>query len=136
MSVLRKLILSAALVLGVTPAFGAFPSSPSEQLRVFATCAGRLSALEEHQRLFDGPASEKTAAQKRLFDDVISALIDDAVAYGMPRPQALNWQVQAKMAHAMLRQQATFGTSPSRADAAERVLRVEIAACDGLLLGA
>lgn len=136
MSVLKKLILSAALVLGVTPAFGAFPSSPSEQLRVFATCAGRLSALEEHQRLFDGPASEKTAAQKRLFDDVISALIDDAVAYGMPRPQALNWQVQAKMAHAMLRQQATFGTSPTRTEAAERVLRVEIEACNGLLLGA
>lgn len=136
MSVFKKLTLSAALVFGVTPAFGAFPSSPSEQLRVFATCAGRLSALEEHQRLFDGPASEKTAAQKRLFDDVISALIDDAVAYGMPRPQALNWQVQAKMAHAMLRQQVTFGTSPTRADAAERVLRVEIEACNGLLLGA
>ena len=40
------------------------------------------------------------------------------------------------MAHAMLRQQATFSTSPTRADAAERVLRVEIEACNGLLLGA
>ncbi len=33
------------------------------QLLQFATCAGRLSALMEHQWLIDGPASERTATE-------------------------------------------------------------------------
>lgn len=112
------------------------PASPTERLQLFATCAGRLSALEEHQRLFDGPASERTAARKRAFDDIIAAMIPAAVDYGMPRMQALAWQVDAKMAHAVLMQQATFGTDDIRRRNAAQTVEIRLSDCDGLLLGA
>ena len=114
----------------------ALPFSPSERVKVFAQCAGRLSALEEHQRLFDGAASERTAQRKRLFDEVIGALIDDAVADGMPRRQALHWQVDAKMAQHVLLQQAYFGTDTRRATLAQQAANTYLNSCDGLLLGA
>lgn len=110
--------------------------SPSERLRIFATCAGRLSALEEHQRLFDGPASEITARQKARFDEIIAALLPHAVDHGMPGRQALAWQIEAKMAQAVLLQRAAFHRDSLLASRARSAARTRLSACDGLLLGA
>lgn len=48
------------------------PATADPLLRDFSTCAGRLSALVEHQWLVDGPASESTARQR----DAMLALVE------------------------------------------------------------
>lgn len=136
MGVLKTIFGAALALISANTAVQALPHSPSARVQVFATCAGRLSALEEHQRMFDGPASEVTAKHKATFDDVIAALLPDAHKQGMPRRQALIWQVEAKMSQAVLMQQATFGTDARRVQAAKQAAQARIDECSGLLLGA
>ena len=114
----------------------AMPSTPIERVKVFAACAGRLSALEEQQRLFDGALSEQTAAQKSLFDTLISATLPDARKDGVTGRQALGWQVDAKMAQAVLLQQAVFGTDTDQAQRARRTADQYVKTCKQLILGA
>lgn len=136
MSGLRTIIAAGlSSVFLMSDAF-AMPGSASERVKAFAACAGRLSALEENQRLFDGPLSEKTAARKAMFDSLVEATLPDARAEGFSGRQALHWQVDAKMAQAVLLQQSVFGTDPARADEARQLANDYLATCDRLLLGA
>lgn len=136
MSSLRTLIVGFIALVGLTAPAVSLPHSPSARVQLFATCAGRLSALEEHQRMFDGPASEQTAQHKAMFDEIISALMPDARAYGLPGRQALAWQIEAKMAHAVLMQRATFSTDPRAKERAQIASQARLSQCQGLLLGA
>lgn len=111
------------------------PSSPVERLRIFTDCAGRLSALEEQQRMFDGPSSEKTAQLKMVFDDLIAATLPDAQPRGISGKTALHWQVNAKMAQAVLLQTAVFGTSADRAARAGALADQYLTSCRRLILG-
>lgn len=81
-------------------------------VRVFAFCAGRLSALMEHQWLTDGPASEAT---RELRDEMLTLVA--AVAAPEEVAAVLGWRVEAKAAHAALLSQAAFATD---ADVARR----------------
>ena len=112
------------------------PHSPIERVRIFATCAGRLSALEEQQRLFDGAASDRTARQKTIFDSLIAATLPDARAHGLAGRAALHWQVDAKMAQAALLQTAVFGGDQARTVRARRLADGYLAGCRRLILGA
>jgi len=136
MGALRTIIgaVFASLCLA-TPGF-CFSLSPQDRLQVFAVCAGRLSALEEQQRMFDGPASERTAAQIRDFEALIEALLPFAVQEGLNGRSVLHWRVDAKMAQAMLLQAAVFGTDPNRADMAQQRADSLLVSCKSLLLGA
>ena len=130
-----KTFLVATLAVTATSA-AALPHSPAERARTFADCAGRLAALEEHQRLFDGPASERTAGLRATFLDLLDAVTPDAVAYGLPPEDTLNRRVAARADHRGLLSRASFATDPlARAPAAEAASR-HIAACTRLIPGA
>lgn len=107
-------------------------ATPEAQVRLFATCAGRLSALMEHQWLHDGPASEGTRALRDAFVDLTDAAGAAAVAEGLAAHQAMAWRVEAKAAAAGLLAQAAFGP-PDRRAGAERMAAARIAECRGLL---
>lgn len=81
-------------------AVGLFTSGPAMTdplLREFAVCAGRYSALVEHQWLVDGPASEATARQR---DSLVSLV--DAVARPEETERAMAWRIAAKVSQKRL----------------------------------
>lgn len=106
------------------------PISAHEQLRFFATCAGRLSAEMEHQWLFDGAASERTEATRQTVIDVLDAMMPPERGR-----EVLNLRIEAKMAHAALLTRATFNQDPHDARWAARVAARNSAACEAVLLG-
>ena len=92
-----------------------------------ATCTGRLSALMEHQFLFDGPASEETRRRRDALADIL-----DAIAPAGAETRLMALRIEAKAAHAALLSQAAFGRDPGRL-AALRASRL-IDQCAGFLL--
>lgn len=113
-----------AAVRGTAP-IGA-PLSPAEPGYVFAACAGRLSALRQHQWLVDGPASEETGRRLAAMADLVEA----ATAPGR-MAQAMALRIETRVAHAALLSRATFaGDRAAEARAAQLT-----AACLGLLPG-
>lgn len=84
----------AALAVGVV---ANTPGAANPLARDFAHCAGRYSALVEHQWLVDGPASEHSARMRDAFVQMTEAVSGpDGAAV------ALNWRIEAKVAQAAL----------------------------------
>jgi hypothetical protein len=106
MGALKHLCCSVTLGLSVVgPVPAAFSQTHPEQgpLRMFAVCAGRLSALVEHQWMVDGPASEQTARSR----DAMLALVD-AVVQPEAALRTMQWRIDAKVAQAGLLARAHF----------------------------
>ena len=97
---------------------------------LFATCAGRLSALMEHQWLISDPAADVTALER----DAMLSLVDAVVA-PKDRASALGWRVGAKAAQAALLTRARFGTDARAAGLAARQAEEHLGQCRSLLLG-
>ncbi len=114
----------------------ALPVSPSERAMAFAQCTGRYSAEAAHARLFDGAISEQAELRRATFEALLSAVLPDAVDYGMPEELPMSWRVTAKANHARLLSTSVFNMAPERADRARDAATQYIAACDALLLGA
>lgn len=106
------------------------PQTGEEQLYQFASCTGRLSALVEHQWMFDGEASEKTIKEMQAMASIVEAILPQ----GQGR-RVLNWRIEAKAAQRHLLSLATFGAE----DRAKRAYQTRadhlIADCRALLLG-
>lgn len=126
-TVAHSLAIVAALL--SAPSLSAQTLDVQQQLKTFATCAGRLSAVMEHQWMFDGPASEHT-------EDLRDAVLELVEAAMPPErgSEVLHWRISAKVAQAALLTRATFNNDTrdaARARAqADRLAR----ACMGLLL--
>jgi len=133
---MRSFLTIAFVVTVLASPGSALPISPSERAKVFAVCAGHYSALVEHQRLFDGQASEASTERRDVFAMMLDAVWPDAVAYGVPEPAAMAWRVEAKAVQAALLSASVFNMVPERARPAKRVAQANIARCDALLLGA
>ena len=73
------------------------PAMADPLLQEFSICAGRFSALVEHQWLVDGPASEASARQR----DSLLALVG-AVAGPGEAQLSLSWRIEAKAAQRAL----------------------------------
>jgi hypothetical protein len=80
---------------------GCGPASADPLLREFAVCAGRYSALVEHQWLVDGPASEVSAGTR----DSLLALVEAVEGPGMAAI-VMGWRVEAKAGQRALLQRA------------------------------
>ena len=113
----------------------ALPQSPSERAQFFAICAGRFSALAEHQRLFDGAASEAADAQRREFDTLLEAVLPDARDWGMPGNMVLSWRLTAKMAQAELLHRSVFQRDDMIAEHSRRAADRLFAECRNRVLG-
>lgn len=123
MGALRTLACTLSLgfaLLGAAPA----AIAETDPLRMFAVCAGRLSALMEHQWLTDGPASEETARSRAAMLSLVEAILPPEAA-----PRALNWRIEAKAAQAALLARATFAADPVAARRADHL----VAECLGLI---
>ncbi len=114
---LKTLRLVPALIcaLAAPPGVRADTDIPDDPLHFFATCAGRMSALMEHQWLVDGPASEITQARRELVLDVVASLTPPG-----QEVQVMAWRVEAKAAHAALLGQSRHGPAPDQTRAAKR----------------
>jgi hypothetical protein len=126
-TIARPFALVAALLSAATSS--AQPLDIEEQLRTFATCAGRLSAVMEHQWMFDGPASEHTQRRR----DAVLELVEAA----MPPErgsEVLQWRISAKVAQAGLLTRATFNNDARDAAWARAQADRLARACTGLLL--
>ena len=132
MGSLRTLLLAAA-ALAASDAM-ALPASPVERVRIFADCAGRLDALEHHQWMVAGPASEITRAERIAFSDILAALIPDARAVGLPRLSAVSWRIEARAAQRALLETAEFSNDPARAADAGAMAEQYLITCRQLLL--
>ena len=126
-TIAHSLILGFAL-LGA-PASHAQAFDPEQQLQAFATCAGRLSAIMEHQWLFDGAAADQTKVRRAAVLDLIDAIMPPERA-----DDVLHWRIAAKYAQSTLLTRATFNDDAHDAAwAQEQAARLE-RACTGLLL--
>jgi len=133
MGSLRTNVWGAVLATALLPsaAGGAeLTDGPPDALRFLAICAGRLSALTEHQWMFDGPASEITQRQAQ---DVVE-LIDAIMPPGHGQ-RVLGWRIDAKVAHRALLWSAAQNPDPRLAVAAGLQAESLIAPCASLLLG-
>jgi hypothetical protein len=133
MGSLRKHTLGAVLLAAMVPfAAGAddLVPAPPDQLRFFATCAGRLSALMEHQWMFDGPGSEVTAKQKQATNALLKAIMPPGQAQ-----KVLGWQIEAKVAYRALLMNAVFVSDPRSGAFAVRRAEDLLRPCTALLLG-
>jgi hypothetical protein len=103
---------------------GCGPAQADPLLREFAVCAGRFSALVEHQWMVDGPASEASAGTR----DGLLALVEAIEVPGMGAT-VMGWRIEAKVAQKALLQRAHFAGDRVAEKRAEELLR----ACAGLL---
>jgi hypothetical protein len=115
----------AVLVLGAAPA----PGAADPILREFAVCAGRLSAVMEDQWMFDGPGSERTAAEL----GAVVSLIEASMAPGEGR-QVMAWRIDAKVAQRGLLHQARFAQNPRLAKTAAARAEALAAKCRAMIL--
>ncbi|WP_146587450.1 hypothetical protein [Puniceibacterium confluentis] len=108
----------------------ALPDRPGDLARMFATCAGRMTAMMEFQWSFDGAASERTGETLRDFD----VLLEAALGPGATGRDALNWRIDAKMAHSRLLNLATFGRDDRLRSQASRAAELYLSECEDVLL--
>ncbi len=99
-------------------------------VKTFADCAGRLSALMEHQWLFSDPDANRTQNERAAMISLLEAVMPEDAAR-----QVLAYRIEAKQAQAVLLTRATF--NEDRQDAAWALARsdAEIGACRSLMLG-
>jgi hypothetical protein len=79
------------------------PATADPLLRDFAVCAGRFSALVEHQWLVDGPASDRSARQRDAMLSLVEAVLPPDMAAA-----SLHWRIEAKAAQTALLSRAHF----------------------------
>lgn len=126
MSTLRS--ISLGLVMAATPA-GAFISDSDPQLHFFATCAGRLSALMEHQWTYDTAAVAQTTAQRSEMIDLVFAIMPENAGRTV-----LLMQVEAKHAQAGLLQRAAINRDPADANWARARADALLTECTSVLV--
>ncbi|MCX7288748.1 MAG: hypothetical protein NTW20_14660 [Rhodobacterales bacterium] len=97
---------------------GCGPASADPLLREFAVCAGRFSALVEHQWLVDGPASDASAGTR----DSLLALVEAVEEPGMDAT-VMGWRIEAKVAQKALLQRAHFAKDRVADARAEELLQ-------------
>ena len=115
----------AVFMLGAATA----PGAADPLLRAFAVCAGRLSAVMEDQWMFDGPGSERTAAEL----GAVVSLIDASMPPGEGR-QVLAWRIDAKVAQRGLLHQARFAEDRRLAQTAAARAEALAAECRSMIL--
>ncbi|WP_342070518.1 hypothetical protein [Yoonia algicola] len=126
-TIAHNLAFVAALL--SAPPLSAQTLDVQEQLKTFASCAGRLSAVMEHQWMFDGPASEHTEDLR----DAVLELVEAAMPPERGR-EVLHWRISAKVAQAALLTRATFNNDVRDAAWAKAQADRLTGACAGLLL--
>ncbi|NIZ09158.1 hypothetical protein [Pseudooceanicola sp. HF7] len=104
------------------------PAPLPEIVRLFATCAGRLSAVMEHEWLLSRPGSEATALRRSRMLDLLEAVTEERNAR-----RILTLRIEAKAAQARLLRRAAFSLVAAEASRAEAAAGKFMVRCDALL---
>lgn len=128
-TLLRLIPLFLALAAPLSAA-RAFPTTSDAQLQFFATCVGRMSALMEHQWMFDGAASEITESHRETLISLMNAVMPTGAGRDV-----LSLRIEAKLAHSALLTRATFNENPEDAHWAELTAVRHTGECQSFLLG-
>lgn len=128
MSILRTTLF--LLASAATPV-SAYTSSSEQQLHFFATCAGRLSALMEHQWMYDLGAVDVTTAQRSEMIDLVFAVMPEDSGRAV-----LLMQVEAKHAQAGLLHRAAINRDPVDARWAQARAEALLIECTSVLASA
>ena len=118
-----------AVSLGLT-ASNLSAAGSNDQLRTFATCAGRLSAVMEFQWLLGGDVATRTEQQRAAVVELIGAIMTPEEGRTV-----LHWRVSAKHAQYALLSRATFSSDPVDAAWAADLAERRAMECTALLLG-
>ncbi|MDV7141955.1 hypothetical protein R3X27_04585 [Tropicimonas sp. TH_r6] len=97
----------------------------------FASCAGRLTALMQHQWLLSESGSDQTEAWRATMIDLLDAALPGGAQAGR---EALRYRLAARQAHAALLSRASFNDSRRDAGWAKRRAEAEIAQCQALMI--
>ena len=128
--------LAALLALLPGTRAAAIASDRIEQLRIFATCAGRMMALRDHLALFGSDGIDAAEARRAQHIAVLEALTEDARDEGFDPRRALHWRIDARAAQSAVLTRSSFGTTQAARDSATAASDRHIAFCDRLILGA
>lgn len=126
MGSMKTLLVATALASALN---GPLQALENNALQTFATCAGRLSAVMEHQWMFDGPASERTAVHRAHLLDLVAAVMEPEHA-----PDVLQWRISGKQAQAVLLARSVFNSDADDAAWARAMALDFEQGCTGLLL--
>ena len=121
-------VLRAAPTIAGAPSDAVRPAPLPEIVRLFATCAGRLSAVMEHEWLLSRPGSEATALRRSRMLDLLEAVTEERNAR-----RILTLRIEAKAAQARLLSRAAFSLDAAEASRAEAAAGRFMARCDALL---
>lgn len=128
MSVIKTCIFSIFLLANGVQA-SAQPPILDDTTSFFATCAGRMYALMEHQWTVDPAQSEKTQASHMQFASLIDAVTTPAIG-----PIILSKRVNARLSFRNLLERSYFNDDPQTKHWAQsRVLQMT-QECNALLL--
>ncbi|SMX27836.1 hypothetical protein TRP8649_01946 [Pelagimonas phthalicica] len=130
---LKTILGSLTLALLSSLPAHAMPDAPRDQAQFFATCLGRFSATREHAWLMGGEDHQAEAGYS-LFQDLLSAVIDDARQSGLSGKTVLANRIEAKMAHARLLQAATFQQDERRRHMSQRLADQHLMTCQIMVL--
>jgi nitrogen-specific signal transduction histidine kinase len=119
---------AAITFLAGSPA-AAFTNTADQQLHFFATCAGRLSALMEHQWTYDTAAVDMTTAQRSEMIDLVFAVMPENEGRSV-----LLMRVEAKHAQARLLHRAAVNHDPADAAWAQDRARALMTECTSVLI--
>ena len=120
--------LSCLLALTAAPA-AALDGATDPQLRFFASCAGRLSALMEHQWNYNTQAVDQTSAYRSEMIDLVSAVMPSDAGRDV-----LLMRVEAKHAQASLLRRAVINRDPADANWAKSRADALLSDCTSVLL--
>lgn len=125
MSRIRTILGAYALWLALGP-----PVLAAEPLyRTFAICAGRFSAEIEHAWLMGRDAVDAVTEHRSQFISLMEATMPMGAGH-----DALHARIDAKLAHAQILTQATFGQTDELKEWARRRAGVGLVTCTNLLL--
>lgn len=125
MSAVRTILLLILCLTATRPA-----SAREDLLYTFATCAGRYSALMEHQWLMSDPAADRTGAERAQMLSILDTVVTPETA-----ASALDIRIDAKVALATLLTRAAFSRDARDSVWATRRAETLIGACRALMLG-
>ena len=127
MSSLKRLVVVASML-----TFGGQPLLALDEnpLDLFAGCAGRLSALMEHQWLFGDARAEITEQQRKSVLELLEATMQPG-----EESYTLALRISAKQARAVLLTRATFNDDPADAAWAAEQSALHESSCRAFLLG-
>ena len=120
--------LSCILALSAAPA-AALDGAADPQLRFFASCTGRLSALMEHQWNYDMAAVDQTTLYRSEMIELVSAIMPADAGRDV-----LLMRVEAKHAQASLLRRAVMSRDPSDANWAKSRAEALLQDCTSVLL--